>query len=323
LSSVCSKIVEAIDKVSTLREHEKSMDLSERVERALRSALDPLCAPGAPPRLVAAVYHSVFPAGGRVRPELCIRVAMACGEDQPELTDGVAAAIELLHCASLVHDDLPCFDAAPMRRGQPSTHRAFGEPLAVLAGDELIIVAFETLAEAASAAPHRLGRLVRTLGRGVGLPGGIVAGQGWESEPSIPATLYRRAKTGALFEAAAVGGALAAGVREDAEVWRAFGQRMGEAYQVADDVLDVMSTAANAGQPVGRDESLGRPNVVCDMGLGASTRLFDQLVDAAIDSIPRCPGREALCAWTNHMVERIRRRTHVSHSQIHAEQVHP
>src|SRR5512133_1436412 len=138
------------------------MDISNRIERALRAALDPMCAPGAPPRLVAAVYHSVFPAGGRVRPELCIRVAMANNEDQPQLTDGVAAAIELLHCASLVHDDLPCFDAAMTRRGQPSTHRAFGEPLAVLAGDELIIVAFETLAEAAVGAPHRLGRLVRT-----------------------------------------------------------------------------------------------------------------------------------------------------------------
>jgi geranylgeranyl diphosphate synthase, type II len=299
------------------------MDISDRIERALRVALDPLCAPGAPPRLVAAVYHSVFPAGGRVRPELCIRVAMACNEDLPELTDGVAAAVELLHCASLVHDDLPCFDAATTRRGQPSTHRAFGEPLAVLAGDELIIIAFETLAEAAVAAPHRLGRLVRTLGRGTGLPGGIVAGQGWESEPSIPGTLYRRAKTGALFEAAAVGGALAAGVREDAEAWRAFGQRIGEAYQVADDVLDVLSTSSNAGKPVGRDETLGRPNVVSDLGLGASTRLFDQLVDAAIDSIPRCSGRDGLCAWTNHMVDRIRRRTHVSYSSGHAEQAHP
>ena len=299
------------------------MDLSDRIERALRVALDPLCAPGAPPRLVAAVYHSVFPAGGRVRPELCIRVAMACNEDQPELTDGVAAAVELLHCASLVHDDLPCFDAATTRRGQPSTHRAFGEPLAVLAGDELIIVAFETLARTSATAPHRLARLVRTLGRGVGLPGGIVAGQGWESEPSIPATLYRRAKTGALFEAAAVGGAIAAGIREDAEAWRGFGQRIGEAYQVADDMLDVLSTSTNAGKPVGRDETLGRPNVVCDLGLGASTRLFEQLVDAAIGSIPRCSGRESLCVWTNQMVDRIRRRTVGSYTAAHAEQAHP
>jgi geranylgeranyl diphosphate synthase type II len=121
-----------------------------------------------------------------------------------------------------------------------------------------------------------------------------------------------------LFEAAAVGGALAAGVREDAEAWRAFGQRIGEAYQVADDVLDVLSTSTNAGKPVGRDGTLGRPNVVCDLGLNGSTRLFDQLVDAAMDSIPRCPGRDGLCAWTNQLVDRIRRRTHVSYSQAPA-----
>ena len=306
-----------------MHDHSGDMNIQNRIERGLHAALDPLCAPGAPPRLVAAVYHSVFPAGGRIRPELCMRVAMACGEYDPELTDGVAAAVELLHCASLVHDDLPCFDGAATRRGQPSTHRAFAEPLTVLARDELIIVAFETLAEAASGAPHRLRRLMRVLGRGAGLPGGIVAGQGWESEPSIPATLYRRAKTGALFEAAAVGGAIAAGFGEEAEAWRSFGQCIGEAYQVADDVLDVLSTSTNAGKPVGVDETLGRPNVACDMGLGASSRLFDELVETAVDSIPRCPGRDGLCAWTNQMVERIRWRTRVSRGHAHAEQVHP
>lgn len=292
------------------------MDVSSRVERALRAALDPMCAPGAPPRLAAAVYHSVFPAGARIRPQLCLRVAMACGEDVPGLADGVAAAIELLHCASLVHDDLPCFDAALTRRGQPSTHRAFGEPLAVLAGDQLITLAFEILARSSTAAPLRLGKLVTTVSRGVGMPYGIIAGQGWESEANIPATLYRRAKTGALFEAAAVGGALAAGADADeAEAWRGFGQRIGEAYQIADDMLDVLSDAASAGKPVGRDAALGRPNAACDLGLGASAHLFEQLVDAAIASIPDCPGREDLSRWATQVVDRIRRRAHVAVSQ--------
>jgi len=286
------------------------MDVPSRVERALRAALDPICAPGAPPRLAAAVYHSVFPAGARIRPQLCIRVAMATGEDVPILTDNVAAAIELLHCASLVHDDLPCFDAALTRRGQPSTHRAFGEPLAVLAGDQLIILAFETLARASASAPLRLPRLITTLARGTGLPLGIVAGQGWESEPAIPATLYRRAKTGALFEAASTSGAIAAGA-EDPEAWRAFGQRIGEAYQVADDLLDVLSNASAAGKPVGRDATLGRPNVARDLGLNPSTRLFEQLVDSAIDSIPHCPGREELATWTEQTVDHIRRRANL------------
>ncbi|MFX8262350.1 polyprenyl synthetase family protein, partial [Acinetobacter baumannii] len=91
--------------------------------------------------------------GARIRPKLTLAVASACGEDDPGLTDGVAAAIELLHCASLVHDDLPCFDAAETRRGQPSVHCAFGERLAVLAGDALIVTAFEVLGAAARRHP--------------------------------------------------------------------------------------------------------------------------------------------------------------------------
>src|SRR5512139_424918 len=172
---------QTLDKGSTSMDDTTRMDVSSRVERALRAALDTMCAPGAPPRLTAAVYHSVFPAGARIRPQLCLRVAIACGEDVPGLADGVATAIELIHCASLVHDDLPCFDAAATRRGQPSTHRAFGEPLAVLAGDQLIVLAFEVLARASLTTPSRLGRLVTILARGTGLPHGIIAGQGWES----------------------------------------------------------------------------------------------------------------------------------------------
>lgn len=280
-----------------------------------------MCAPGAPPRLAAAVYHSVFPAGARIRPQLCIRVASACGEDVPALADGAAVAVELIHCASLVHDDLPCFDAAATRRGQPSTHRAFGEPLAVLAGDQLIVLAFEALARSSTSAPARLGRLVSTLARGVGMPYGVIAGQAWESEPTIPATLYRRAKTGALFEASALCGAISAGSDvQEAEAWRVFGQRIGEAYQVADDLLDVLSDPASAGKPVGRDAALGRPNVACDLGLGASTQLFEGLVQAAIDAIPTCAGRDELCDWTEGVVERIRRRVRLSEEE--AQQAH-
>ena len=90
--------------------------------------------------------HAVFPRGARIRPRLCIAVAKACDEDQPAVTNAAAVAIELLHCASLVHDDLPCFDNADMRRGRTSVHKEFGECLAVLAGDALIVLAFQTIA---------------------------------------------------------------------------------------------------------------------------------------------------------------------------------
>ena len=110
-----------------------------------------------------------------------------------------AAAIELLHCASLVHDDLPCFDDADTRRGKPSVHAQFGEPIAVLAGDALIVLAFETLAREVVGRARRLARLVSIVAAAVGAPRGIVAGQAWECEAAVPLVDYQRAKTGALF----------------------------------------------------------------------------------------------------------------------------
>ena len=117
------------------------MDAVARIERALSVALAHADGDGGPPRLGRAMHHAVFPRGARVRPRLCLAVSAACGEDNPAAADAAAAAIELLHCASLVHDDLPCFDDADTRRGRPSVHRAFGEPLAVPGTDRTIVVA--------------------------------------------------------------------------------------------------------------------------------------------------------------------------------------
>ena len=158
------------------------MDVMSRIERALTLALARGDHPGCPPKLVAAMRHAVFPRGARIRPRLCLAVAAACGEDAPAVTDAAAIAIELLHCASLVHDDLPCFDDADTRRGQPSVHTAYGEPLAVLAGDALIVLAFQSLAYGGVAHPARLGPLMLAVGASVGIPCGIVAGQAWECE---------------------------------------------------------------------------------------------------------------------------------------------
>jgi geranylgeranyl diphosphate synthase type II len=160
------------------------------------------------------------------------------------VSDAAGIAIELMHCASLVHDDLPCFDDADTRRGRPSVHRAFGEPLAVLAGDALIVLAYQTLAQGAVTQPLRLGQLILTLGQAVGVPCGIVAGQAWECEPAADLAQYQREKTGALFAAATVSGAIAAG--SEGEPWRALGEALGEAFQIADDILDATSDAATA-----------------------------------------------------------------------------
>lgn len=247
---------------------------------------------GAPPRLSAAIRHAVFPGGARVRPHLCLAVAGACGDDSPYLSDAAAAAIELLHCASLAHDDLPCFDDAGTRRGRPSTHIQFGQPLAVLAGDALIVMAFEALGAAGARAPERLAPLIATVAQGVGAPHGIVAGQAWESEPFTPLDAYHRAKTGALFVTATTAGALSAGV--DPQPWVRLGDMLGAAFQIADDLIDSLCEPEECGKPTGADALLRRPSAVAEMGVKGALAHLEGLVAGAIDAIPECDGAERL-----------------------------
>jgi geranylgeranyl diphosphate synthase, type II len=268
------------------------MDASARIENALRDTLGQAAAPDGPPLLGQALDYAVFPGGARVRPRLTLAVAAACGAGEDVMVDAAAAAIELLHCASLVHDDLPCFDDATMRRGKPSLHAAFGERLAVLAGDALIVLAFETLGRAAAAAPGRLAAVLLTVAAGVGAPRGIVAGQAWECEPGVVLSQYQQAKTGALFAAATMAGAAAAGA--DPAGWRALGERLGEAFQVADDLRDVVAKPEELGKPVGRDVALDRPSAVRELGVAGAVARLRELIDGAMDSIPACPGREEL-----------------------------
>ena len=234
------------------------------------------------------MQHAVFPGGARIRPKLTLAVAQACGEDDTVLTDGAAAAIELLHCASLVHDDLPCFDAAETRRGRLSVHRAFGERLAVLAGDALIVAAFDVLGRTSRRHLSRLPVLLRTVTQGVGMPLGIVAGQAWECEPQLSLADYQQAKTGALFAAATMAGAQAAGA--DGEPWRALGERLGQTYQVADDIRDVMLDAQVLGKPGGQDVALDRPSSARELGLEGAMAEFQRLVQATLLTVPVCPG---------------------------------
>ena len=229
-----------------------------RIEQAVEAAIGSVERPGCPPGLSAAMRYAAIPGGARIRPKLCLAVAGACGADDPALVDAAATSIELLHCASLVHDDLPCFDNADTRRGKPSVHRAFGQPLAVLTGDALIVLAFELLARAGRAAPSRLADLTLIVARSVGGPTGIVAGQAWECEQALDLSQYHREKTGSLFVAATMAGAAAAGYEADG--WRA----------------------------------LGRPNVVNSFGVTAAVERLEDLLTKAQDSIPDCPGREAL-----------------------------
>ena len=277
--------------------------LLSRIEAALERTVAGAEAQGCPPLLSLAIRHAVFPGGARIRPQLAIAVALACGDDVPDLSDAAAAAIELLHCASLVHDDLPAFDDASTRRGAPAVHCAYGERIAILAGDALIVRAFQTLALGAARAPERLAPLLDIVGRGVGMPFGIVAGQAWECEPQVELVEYQRAKTGSLFAAATMAGAQAAGC--DPQPWRAFGDWLGEAYQVADDIRDAAADPETIGKPTGRDAALGRPSMVRELGVRAAIHRFDQLVAGTAEAIPACAGAEQLRALVHVESERL------------------
>ena len=271
------------------------MDPSLRIKSALHNFMHGASGPMCPPKLLEAMNYAVFPGGHRIRPRLCFAVAQAHGVEDPEIVDAALASIEFLHCASLVHDDMPCFDDAQTRRGKPSVHVAFGEPLALLCGDALILLAYQTLGSVAHRAPERVGRLLNIVTNGVGAPNGIVAGQAWECEDQnsqVSVQEYQRAKTGVLFAAATMAGAAAAGA--DHIGWGALGEKIGQAYQIADDLLDTFGDPDVIGKPVGQDAELDRPNAVAELGANGASEYLRNLIEDAMASVPACPGEAPL-----------------------------
>lgn len=279
------------------------MATAARIEQAIETALATHLSEDCPPQLAAAVRYAVLPGGARIRPRLCYAVAAACDADHAGTVDAAAVAIELLHCASLVHDDLPCFDNANLRRGKPTVHIAFDERLALLCGDELIVMAFEVLAAGAAPRPDRLQALMRVIGRSVGAPHGIIAGQAYECEPGVDLRAYQQAKTGALFAASAEAGAAAAGA--EVAPWSTLGARLGEAYQVADDLLDGCADVAETGKPAGQDSLHDRPSAFLALGFDGALERLQSLVSEAVESIPDCAGRDPLAQRIRDEAEQL------------------
>ena len=230
-------------------------------------------------------------------------MAIACGDEAPQLTNAAAVSLELMHCASLVHDDMPAFDNADTRRGRPTVHKAFSEPLALLTGDALIVMAYRVLLQGAGPHADRLAALMDNLTLGVGLPHGIVAGQAWECETSADLGQYQRAKTGALFVSATCAGAISSG--SDPQPWADLGAYLGEAYQVADDIRDVMVDARSLGKPAGQDELHARPSAARALGLEGAIAHFQRLIEHAVASIPSCACRDMLRQLVLREAERL------------------
>ncbi|MDJ0766513.1 MAG: polyprenyl synthetase family protein [Myxococcota bacterium] len=257
----------------------------------------------APPRLQQAMHHALFPVGGTVRPKLCLGVAHAISGQTPDLAMKAAIAVELLHCASLVHDDLPCFDDADLRRGRPTVHRAFGEEIAVLVGDGLIAAAFETVAAHQGHEADKVNQMLLILAKALGPSQGLVAGQAWESESEPSIEMVHRHKTGALFEAAAALGAISVGAPEGP--WRRLGRAIGQAYQLADDLMDALGSTALSGKSSGRDALFNRPSAVRAFGLQGAVDRFSRVIDETIRAVPPCSGRAALVDLVQQMAVRL------------------
>jgi farnesyl diphosphate synthase len=240
-----------------------------------------------PAHLISAMRHGVLNGGKRLRPFLVVETARLLGAPE-DAALRVAAALECIHCYSLVHDDLPAMDDDDLRRGQPTVHVAYGEATAILAGDALLTLAFDVISAPETDLPAdvRL-RLVNALSRAAGV-GGMVGGQALDLEaervsPDEAGIIQLQAmKTGALLRYACAAGAIAAG-GDDATVARMtrFGEIIGLAFQLADDLLDVTSDAATLGKAAGKDAARGKGTLVSLHGEDAARRKLVLLVEEA------------------------------------------
>jgi farnesyl diphosphate synthase len=287
----------------------KQADFAERLADAARltgSALDVVLASGEksarrPDRLMAAMRHAATGGGKRLRPFLAMETARAFGGDADEaLTAGVA--VELVHCYSLVHDDLPSMDNDDMRRGKPTVHRAFDEATAILAGDGLLTLAFGILADPArirSAA--RRAALVAALADGAGIDGMVggqqhdLAAEGRFGEAGLLNTdgviLIQSMKTGALIRAACLMGAIVGRARapQRAAVI-AYAEALGLAFQIKDDLLDAESDAVTLGKAAGKDAAAGKSTFVSLLGVSGAKLRLDAATAAGESALARLDG---------------------------------
>ncbi len=249
-----------------------------------------------------AMRYSVRNGGKRVRPMLVLEFCRVCGGNVENALP-FACAVEMIHTYSLIHDDLPCMDDDDMRRGKPSCHKQFGEAYALLAGDGLLTLAFETLTRAENIESSDIVRAVKALSSLSGIRG-MIGGQVIDllSEDGKPddALLRRidRLKTGALIQASVRLGCIAAGVTDETILRAAdvYAESIGLAFQIVDDILDVTSSTEMLGKPVGSDEKNDKVTFVKLLGLEKCKALADELTQAAVQALNDLPGDTAFLA---------------------------
>jgi geranylgeranyl diphosphate synthase type II len=244
-----------------------------------------------PTSIHQAMRHSVFAGGKRLRPILCMEAGRMVASSLPNGIDEVGAALEMLHTYSLIHDDLPALDNDDLRRGRPTCHKAFGEATAILAGDALQTQAYEVLAQVRCAAEARV-QIIAEIAHATGTIDGMIGGQvvDLEAEHTRPdaATLdyIHRAKTAALITASLVtGGMYAGGDADTITRLRRFGQSIGLAFQIVDDVLDVTQSSEQLGKTAGKDTAAEKVTFPALYGIEESLRRADALVRTGEDAL--------------------------------------
>jgi geranylgeranyl diphosphate synthase type II len=277
------------------------------------AALERLLPPATqrPASIHQAMRHSVFAGGKRIRPILCLEAGRMIAASLPAGIEDLGAALEMLHTYSLIHDDLPALDNDDLRRGRPTCHKVFGEAIAILAGDALQTQAYAVLARLNCPAESRV-RIIEEIARGTGTVDGMIGGQVVDLEaehtkPDVETVDYiHRAKTAALITASVVsGGIFAGGSKSHVEKLRIFGQSVGLAFQIVDDVLDVTQTSEQLGKTAGKDTAAEKATYPALFGIEESRHQADALVASALASLDSLGAQaETLKSLARFLVER-------------------
>lgn len=257
-------------------------------------------------RLQEAMRYSLLAGGKRIRPVLVLEACRICG-GEVEKALPFACAVEMIHTYSLIHDDLPAMDNDDLRRGRPTNHKEFGEAAAILAGDALLTEAFFALSQA-ELPPDRIVQAVACLSAQAGHLG-MVGGQALDMEEkkrTVPELEQLQSlKTGALLQAAAELGCIAAGgTPQQRQGLRVYAEKLGRAFQIRDDMLDVMGEQAQLGKPIGSDAELGKSTFAALLGLEACAGLVEELTAQAEEALAPFEARGFLVWLAQQLAQR-------------------
>ena len=281
----------------------------ERIEEALDRALT--FEPCPQQAVIDAMRYSLLGGGKRLRAILLLEFAGVCGVSE-EAAMPFAAALEMIHAYSLIHDDLPCMDDDDLRRGKPSCHIRFGEANALLAGDALLTHAFQTAATAQGLLPHRVMEAAAELARAAGAFG-MIGGQVLDLESEgreideLRLLNIHRLKTGAMISAGPVIGCILGGETSKVPLAREYGADLGLAFQIVDDILDVTGDEQSLGKPVGSDRENVKTTTAVLYGLERAGRLAEELTDKAAAVLESFWFSDGFMLWLTHRLSKRRK----------------